>query len=287
MPSAINPGAAGRSGLLDVTAAFRQQWVGFEGAPSQFLLSADAEVKFLKNFHGLGVTAMQDKVGPVKVINLYAAYSYHIYLDKGILGLGASFGALNVKLDASDLSTAPSELPDGFHQESDEALTGADDSQTAFDVSLGAFYQSEAAFLSLSVQHLTAPEVTLKNDAVLNVRPVLILSAGRLLGKDIKQKSVEPRLALRTDFASLQTELWLNANFNPRFWLGLGARIQDAMLVATGVRLKNGLDISYAYDLSLSKLKRYNTGSHEVVLHYSLDLNREKPTRRYKSVRIL
>lgn len=287
MPSAVNPGAAGRSGLLDATAAFRQQWVGFDGAPSQFLLSADAEVKFLKSFHGVALTAMQDKVGPVKAINLSAAYSYHIYLDKGILGLGASFGAFNVKLTASDLSTAPSELPDGYHQESDEALSGADDSQTAFDVGLGAFYQSEAAFLSLSLQHLTAPDIEMKNEAVLNVRPVMILSAGRLLGKDIKVKSVEPRLALRTDFASMQVEMWLNANFNPRFWLGLGARLQDAMLIATGVRLKNGLDISYAYDLSLSKLRRYNSGSHEVTLHYCVDFHREKPTKRYKSVRIL
>lgn len=287
MPSVVNPGAAGKSGLLDATAAFRQQWVGFEGAPTQFLLAADAEVRFLKNFHGVGLTAIQDKVGPVKAINLSAAYSYHIYLDKGILGLGASFGAYNVKFSASDLKTSTPDLPDGFHQESDEALSGADDSQTAFDVGLGAFYQSEASFLSLSVQHLTAPDIELKNGAVFNVRPVMSLSAGRLLGKDVKQRSVEPRLTMRTDLGSLQTEMWLNANFNPRFWLGLGARFQDAMLVATGVRLKNGLDISYAYDLSLSKLRKYNSGSHEVILHYSVDLNRERPTRRYKSVRIL
>lgn len=287
MPSAVNPGAAGKSGLLDATAAFRQQWVGFDGAPTQFLLAADAEVRFLRNFHGVGLTAMQDKVGPVKAINLSAAYSYHIYLDKGILGLGASFGAYNVKFTASDLQTSTPDLPDGFHQESDEVLSGADDSQTAFDVGLGAFYQSEVSFLSLAVQHLTAPDIEMKNGAALNVRPVLSLSAGRLLGKDVKQRSVEPRLMLRTDFGSLQTEMWLNANFNPRFWLGLGARFQDAMLVATGVRLKNGLDISYAYDLSLSKLRKYNSGSHEVVLHYSVDLNRERPTRRYKSVRIL
>lgn len=287
MPSVANPGAAGRSGLLDVTAAFRQQWVGFDGAPTQFLLGADAEVKFLKSFHGVGLTAMQDKVGPVKAINLSAAYSYHIYLAKGILGLGASFGAYNVKVSASDLTTAPSELPDGYHQESDEAISGLDDSSTAFDAGLGVFYQSEVSFLSLSVLHLTAPDLEMKNGAVLNVRPVMILSAGRLLGKDVKIKSVEPRLALRTDFGSLQAEMWLNANFNPRFWLGLGARVQDAMLAATGVRLKNGLDISYAYDLSLSKLRRYNSGSHEVVLHYSVDFNRERPTKRYKSVRIL
>ncbi len=287
MPSAVNPGAAGRSGLVDVTAAFRQQWIGFDGAPTQFFLAADAELSFLKNFHGIGVLAVQDKVGPVTALCLGGEYSFHIYLDKGMLGLGARFGAYNVKFGTSDLYTSPADLPSGFHQESDEALSGADDSQTAFDAGLGAFYQSEASFMSLSILHLTAPELEMKSGAKMNVRPVMNLGAGRLLGKDVRQRSVEPRLALRTDFASWQMEMWLNANFNPRFWLGLGARLQDALLASTGVRLKNGLDISYAYDLSLSKLRKYNSGSHEVVIHYSIDLSREKPTKRYKSVRIL
>lgn len=287
MPTVVNPGAAGRSGALDATAAFRQQWVGFDDAPSQFLIAADAEVKFLKNFHGVGAMVMQDKVGAATTLTLNAAYSYHIYLDKGLLGLGARFGVYNVKFDASDLSTSPSTLPDGYHQETDEALTGADDSRSAFDAGVGAFYQSPASFLSLSVVHLSAPEIELKNGTRLKVRPVMNLGAGHLFGRDIKAKSIEPRVALQTDFASWQLEMMLNANFNQVFWFGLGARLQDAMIFATGVRLKNGLDISYAYDLSLSKLKRYNTGSHEVVVRYSLDLSREKPDKRYKSVRIL
>lgn len=50
---------------------------------------------------------MQDKVGAATTLTLNAAYSYHIYLDKGMLGLGARFGVYNVKFDASDLSTSP------------------------------------------------------------------------------------------------------------------------------------------------------------------------------------
>ena len=67
----------------------------------------------------------------------------------------------------------------------------------------------------------------------------------------------------------------------------MGARLQDAMLFAAGVRLRNGLDIAYAYDLSLSRLSRYNSGSHEIAARYSFDFDRQKPTKRYKSVRIL
>ncbi len=287
LPSVVNPAAAGASGLAAVTAAFRQQWVGFDDAPQSMLIAADMQVSFLKNFHGVGVLALQDKAGAMTNINLAAAYSFHIYLDKGILALGVRFGAVNAKFSASDLHTAPSEVQDGYHQETDPLLNGNDDSQTAFDAGLGAFYQSDNAFISLALQHLTAPKLALKSDAQINVRPALNVNAGRLLGKDVKQRSFEPRLAFMTDFASWQLELSAAANFNRFFWFALGARIQDALLAQTGVRLRNGLDLSYAYDLSLSKLKRYNTGSHEIIARYSFDFDRQKPDKRYKSVRIL
>ncbi len=287
LPSVQNPAAAGCSGAATATAAFRQQWVGFEGAPRQFLLAADFEAAFLRNFHGLGVTAAQDKVGALTNLNLAASYSFHIYLDKAVLGLGAKFGVYNVKFETGGLRTSPSDLPDGYHQEADDALSGADDTRSAFDAGLGGFFQSEASFLSLSVAHLTAPDIELGSGARVNVRPVLALAAGRLLGRDVKVRSFEPRMTLMTDFASWQVEMMANFNFNRSFWAGMGARLQDAMLFAAGVRLRNGLDIAYAYDLGLSRLRRYNSGSHEIAARYSFDFDRQKPTKRYKSVRIL
>lgn len=287
LPSVQNPAAAGCSGAAAATAAFRQQWVGFEGAPRQFLLAADLEVALFRNFHGLGVAAVQDKVGALTNLNLTASYSYHIYLDKAVLGLGAKFGVYNVKFEGGGLRTSPTDLPDDYHQETDDALSGADDTHSAFDVGVGGFLQSEVSFLSLSMAHLTAPDIVLGSGARVNIRPVLALAAGRLLGRDVKSRSLEPRLTLMTDFASWQVEMMANFNFNRSFWAGMGARLQDAMLFALGVRLRNGLDIAYAYDLSLSGLRRYNSGSHEVAARYSFDFDRQKPDKRYKSVRIL
>lgn len=287
LPSVVNPAAAGASGMASATAAFRQQWVGFDDAPQVMLIAADMQVSFLRNFHGIGILAVQDKTGAMTNINLAAAYSFHIYLDKGILGLGARFGAVNAKFSASSLHTAPADIQDGYHQETDPLIDGNDDSQTAFDAGLGAFYQSENAFLSVALQHLTAPTLTLKSNARINVRPLLTVNAGRLLGKDVRIRSFEPRVALMTDFASWQLELSAAFNCNKFFWFALGARIQDALLAQTGVRLRNGLDLAYAYDLSLSKLKRYNSGSHEIIARYSFDFDRQKPDKRYKSVRIL
>lgn len=287
-PAATNPGAAGKSGKIDVTGAFRQQWVGFKGAPRQFLIGLDAEVKFARNFHGVGIVVAQDKAGPASTLDIDAAYAFHIYLAKGLLGIGARFGVRNVKFDAADLTTTAQGLNDNYHSETDDTFTALDDGKSMFDVGLGAFFQSDRSYASIAILHLTAKEMEFKNYAKYKVRPVMHLAAGRLFGQDLKRRSLEPRLALRTDFASVQIDLTLNVNIKTHVWFGLGARIQDALLVGAGFHLDNGLNICYNYDASLGKLiRQHNSGSHEVGLRYTIDIDREKPTKTYKSVRIL
>ena len=287
MPTVMNPGAAGRSGAIQATAAYRKQWVGFDGAPATTVLGVDAEVKFLKSFHGLGAYVTHDAIGPYTTMNINANYCYHIELDKGLLGIGARFGAVNVAFDAADLSAAVSGLENDYHQETDPALDGAEDSGTAFDAGLGAFYQSPMAYLGFSLLHLTAPEPELKNGAKVKVRPLMTIAAGKLVGRDVKTFAIEPRLNFKTDFSSWQAELQAAALFKQKVWVALGCRLQDALLVGAGLSLANGLDIAYAYDLSLSKLRSYNSGSHEVSVSYTFELDVEKRTKRYKSVRIL
>lgn len=287
IPTALNPAAAGRAGQFEATAAFRKQWLGFTDEPSNLLLTIDKEIALLKNFHGVGAVVLQDKAGPPTMLDMALNYSYHIYLADGLLGLGLRLGARNVKYDASSLYTAVSGLSDDYHQESDQAITSLDDSQTAFDVGLGAFYQTQRSFVSLAFLHLTSPELEFKNGALFKVRPVVTLSSGILLGHNIKDKAFEPRLSMRSDFASLQLDMTLNVNIRQKVWFGLGYRLQDALLIGAGLRLPIGLDIAYNYDLSLSSLKRYNTGAHEVVLRYLFDLDTQRATKNYKSVRIL
>jgi hypothetical protein len=53
-----------------------------------------------------------------------------------------------------------------------------------------------------------------------------------------------------------------------------------------GAELRNGIKFGYAYDISTSALSRYNSGSHEVFLAYSVLLGKKK-THKYKSVRFL
>ncbi len=287
MPVVVNPASAGRLGAMNAVAAYRKQWVGFDGSPSTTLLGIDAEVKFLRNFHGVGALVFYDKIGPYTSININANYSFHIELDKGQLGVGARVGAQNIAVSPSELSPSVSGYETDYHQDSDPVLEGSDDGGTALDIGLGAFFQSKRSYLSFSVLHINAPTIETKEGAKISLKPTMTLGAGRKTKEIGENITIEPRMSFKTDFSSCQFDMIGLMNIKEKVSWGLGYRWQDALIFQFGLNLSNGINVGYDYDLSLSKVIKYNSGSHEVSISYTFDVDMERRTKRYKSVRIL
>ncbi len=285
LPIVVNPGAAGKTGTWNAVGAFRKQWVGFDGSPQTSILGVDGEVAFLKSFHGVGASVFHDKSGPLTMMNINANYSYHIELSKGQVGIGLRLGALNAAFNVSELSATVDGAETDYHQSSDLALQGSDDSGTSFDVGLGGFYQSSKSYISLSMLHLSCPKIELKSGTQIKARPILTFGSGYKLGSG--QTNFEPRLFFKSDFASWQLEMSGNVNMKDKIGFGVGYRLQDAIFFTFGINLSNGMYVGYGYDLCLSELHRYNSGSHEVGVSYTFNIDVEKRTKRYKSVRIL
>jgi hypothetical protein len=53
-----------------------------------------------------------------------------------------------------------------------------------------------------------------------------------------------------------------------RFWFGLMYRWGDSFDILTRFQINDRLNIGYSFDLTNSKLERYNSGSHEIFLQY-------------------
>jgi len=105
-----NPGAAGISGMICATAISRQQWVGFEGAPSGALFNISAPVKPFRIQSGVGLMVQRDKTGFDKDINLTGTYTYLLDLGQGKLGIGLSVGMINKTIDPNWV------IPSGYAQ---------------------------------------------------------------------------------------------------------------------------------------------------------------------------
>lgn len=286
LPTVVNPGATGSSGSYKAIAAYRSQWVGFEDAPSTTVIGVDGEVKFLKNFHGVGATVIVDEIGAFTNMNVNLNYSYHLELNDGLLGLGMRVGAINVAMKNSDLRPSVDGMEDDYHQSDDMALQGDDDSATGLDIGLGVFYQTQRGYLSFSILHVNAPKVEMKSGTKIGLRPVMTIGGGRQY-KWGAEMIFEPRCHIKTDFSTIQTDITGSLNFKKVASLGLGYRLQDAIFFQLGANLSNGLFVGYTYEIGVSKLSSYNSGTHEIALGYTFNIDIEKRTKRYKSVRLL
>ena len=72
----INPAYAGSRGVLSVFGLYRTQWIGLDGAPETSTFSVNTP---LTNSNlGLGVSLVNDKIGPTNENTLSADLSYSI-----------------------------------------------------------------------------------------------------------------------------------------------------------------------------------------------------------------
>ena len=76
--------------------------------------------------------------------------------------------------------------------------------------------------------------------------------------------------------APLQVDLSANVLFNDKFTIGAAYRWDAAGSLMAGFQINSGLFIGYGYDMEVTKLANYNSGSHEVFLRFELSNKAEK-----------
>ena len=89
--NAVNPGYTGSRGAISGVALFRTQWVGFEGAP--VTQSVNVNSPFLNDKLGIGLTVLNEKIGPLKQTGIFTDFAYRIKFSKSTLALGLKAGA--------------------------------------------------------------------------------------------------------------------------------------------------------------------------------------------------
>lgn len=282
-----NPGYAGSSGMFNLSAINRQQWVGFEGAPKTTVFGADANLNLFKRESGLGLTFMNDEIGPFKNLLVSFKYAYRWEFEEGSLGVGLSAGLINQTLDGTTLDPLGGGDGNTYHSKDDPAIPQSKVTGMAFDMGIGAFYESAKYYAGFSVNHLNKPSPNFDDGYQSYLKPTFFLNGG--IRYKLKKHPVVlvPSLYLKTDLAALQIDVNMNAVIKDKYWAGITYRHQDAIVLLAGMELLTGLKIGYSYDITISKLASYSSGSHEVMIGYSFDLNLEKRTKRYKSVRYL
>lgn len=279
-----NPGYAGSNRAICVTSVHRQAWIGYgEGRPKTTVFSADMPLNSINS--GVGLNVLQESIGKEKNLNIYGIYAYKMPLTTGTLSIGVNLGIINKSLDGNWITP----LSLGGGQVFQDPAIPHMDSKTTFDAGLGFYYRYDNLYAGLSATHLLKPKFKFNADG--STQPYLNrhynVIGGYLMQLPNPMFEIKPSMFLQTDLKTAQISVNAQFIYNKKFWGGLTYRHDDAIIPKVGIHLMNGISVGYSYDVLLTDIRSYSSGSHEIVLRYCFNANFSKSPGRYRSIRRL
>jgi type IX secretion system PorP/SprF family membrane protein len=264
----INPAYAGSRGALSIFGLYRTQWVGLDGAPETSTFSVNTPIN--SSNLGIGVSLVNDKIGPTNENTLSVDLSYTIQtsadfkLSFGIKGTGNLFN-----LDVNKLN--PVDQGDPQFQDLNSKFSP--------NVGAGVYYHSDKAYIGLSVPNFIETNRYDDNDvAIFKDKISYYLMGGYVfdVNPDIKFKPAA--LVKMIEGAPLQADISANFMFIDKLVVGVAYRWSASLSAMVGFQISDGLYLGYGYDRETTNLNNYNSGSHEIFLRYELFKNNSKMT---------
>ena len=294
IPTLYNPAAVGQTDFIRIRGAGRLQWVGIDGAPQTFMVSGDMPFKFIGKRFGTGLLMQQESIGLYKSLNINAQIAFKLKKFGGEFTFALQPGMYDQSFKGSEVY-----IPDGddYHQSTDEGMPTTDLHGTAFDLGAGLWYNHRHWWAGVSGLHLTSPTIKMggENGGQGNDENIYEFKAARTLyfmaGGNIPLKNtlfeILPSVLVKSDFTFTTAEITARARYNKFLSFGIGYRYNDAVYATIAAEIKN-FYVGYSYDYATSGIHSASSGSHEIVVGYSLKLDLgEKNRNRHRSIRIM
>lgn len=265
---AINPGFTGTKEGINIFALHRSQWVAFNGAPNSQLLSVS--FPFERKNIGTGITFENDRIGPISNLGIGGSFAYHIKVNqKSKLSLGLSARMNVISAGLTNLETV---------EQNDVAFSENISSRILPNFGLGAYYYSDKFYVGISAPKILqngfySSITTASVIALTKMQRHYYLVGGSSFTLDkAKNLELKPSALLKvTAGAPIQLTLSSRFVYQKKYSAGIMWRSGDAIGILIGMQLFDNFQFGYSYDWSYTnKTFRYNGGSHEIILKYSI-----------------
>lgn len=262
----INPAYAGSRQSMNIFALHRTQWVGLDGAPVTNTASINTPINDTKI--GLGVSVINDRIGPSDENNLSVDFSYYINTSEDFklsFGLKASANLLNVNFDKLNQ-----------YDPNDYSFENNIDNKFSPNIGIGLYWYSDKTYIGLSVpnlletQHFDRYAGVGSGSYIARERINYYLTAGHVFDLDYNLKFKPAMMTKLVQGAPLQVDLSANFLINDKFTVGAAYRWSAALSAMVGFQVSDSWFIGYGYDMETTRLANYNSGSHEIFLRYEI-----------------
>lgn len=267
----INPAYAGSRDGLSLTALHRSQWAGIDGGPRTQTFSVHSPLSNEKV--GLGLSVINDRTGYENYTYLYGDFSYTINVSADVtLAFGLKGGMSYYDLD-EELFAEPSVIQDPFFRERFNKWTP--------NFGAGLYLSSQDWYLGLSAPKILNNDNNEFSEYVALEQVHYYLTGGYVFDLSSNWKLRPTALVKATSGAPLSFDMSGTVIYDEKLYVGATYRIDDAIGAFVDFQIFEPLRIGYGYEYSISDLRPYTSGSHEVILIYEMRFKNTK----YKSPR--
>lgn len=260
--SYINPAFAGTRNVFSTSVFYKNQMIGFDGAPSVYSVSGHAPLKNKRI--ALGLLCNFETIGVSKRYGVFSSYAYHIRMgsngQKLSIGLGAGCFIENHKW--SDIIR---------NDEDDEEFMNDSRTFALPNISAGLYYTSSTFYIGLSAPYF----INYSYNTPLNKYEIsssisdysYYMTSGYKLTVTSTLK-LWPSVLFIYNSNSQVLDLNLNFMYKDVFWAGCSYRNKNSVVALLGFQVNPQFSFGYSYEYLLSDLSKCSYGTHEIILRY-------------------
>lgn len=273
----INPAYAGSRDKLSITALMRRQWLGIAGAPATEAIYFHTPLPDARN--NFGVSAVLDRIGVTRRNSFNLSYAYR--MDVGRKGARLSFGLQGgVATLQNRWQDVDTDLP------GDLAFQGNSSPIWVPAVGFGAYLDTRRFYVGISAPYLleyhsSAFDLFVNaNDHLGSARPAMLATGCVIrLNPDLLLRPSLLVKYVRNSPAQLDMNLFLIVK--DMVWAGASYRTGGTLVGLLGIQITPQFNLGYSYDYTTTSLRRFNTGSHELMLRYEFGYRMKAMSPRY------
>ncbi len=256
---AINPAVTGKDEFTDMRSNIRHQWLGITDAPRTYMLSVHGPIQ--DKHMGIGMNLFTDIVGPTRRTGLNFSYGYHIKVEEDThVSMGLSAGILQWGIDGSKLI---------LREDGDQNLLTTYQTKIVPDFGFGVYYhKKDQYYVGIAIPQLYQAPIALYPGSGKNSRLARQFNFNAAYKFVIDDNfKVEPSFLLKYEKpAPPKIDIGARCIYQEQVWAGVSYRHHDAITALVGYLYKNYLLIGYSFDFTTTNIKKYTTGTHEIML---------------------